>query len=736
LTLSSTGAVTIQEDSGTVLVGDNSASVLQLKSSQSITQSNTSTMTAGSFSAESTGNIELYSPNNWVTTIAFNSISGSVLFYNQNQLTVGTVGQTFGVTALGTIELKTEASLALNQNLKTPLVSGVVRLQAGTTISQNIFGAIIAQQLSTKANGEINLTYADNSVKIFAASSAPVLPSITGSILYRNTNTLTIGTVSGGTCVTASQTGVTAAGANSNIELTADELLQDAGTIKASLTTLTALSKGIGSEVVCLPELSTTGWNQALAAASQYHLNVTTSKLQIFGPTTTGNHPVNGSVWIELNPLTENSTIVKVSKFAAAGDVVLTSGKSGVSGELQLPGISSDCHILIYSPATQAAYAVNVAIGQLSTTSTADRAIGVDIGGEISKLSNYQIKTGNMNLLQLQPNQIIQNPDGTPLVTSVASQLSEIYKNYQFFQIQKTYPKEFEAIIRPSETTSILTTIGIPGETGWNIQISWGDGTSTSYRSIINSQAAPLIYSHVYTPSVTTIFTIILNISVDPSIHLATHAIDNSGSLKVTSTYFESRSLVANVMFGAAPPSLSIFATHTTPIATPIPPIPFDLTNFSQTPVNAPEEIRLTSSPITKLRLKKNLYIWTIPEDSTRPLPVVLPFEGSGDSTTYGMFRVSQSETADQGTTAEIPLLIFADQQFLEKFQYVPDGRYELKLLRFLGEDLVDERTLLETVITDGIPSNPLVEEINRLRDETGHGKKEHEQIGSELEPE
>ncbi|MEI8133427.1 MAG: cellulose biosynthesis cyclic di-GMP-binding regulatory protein BcsB, partial [Leptolinea sp.] len=60
------------------------------------------------------------------------------------------------------------------------------------------------------------------------------MPSTTGSILYRNTNTLTIGTVSGGTCVTASQTGVTAAGANSNIELTADELLQDAGTIKAS----------------------------------------------------------------------------------------------------------------------------------------------------------------------------------------------------------------------------------------------------------------------------------------------------------------------------------------------------------------------------------------------------------------------------------------------------------------------------------------------------------------------
>src|SRR5262249_13858900 len=55
-------------------------------------------------------------------------------------------------------------------------------------------------------------------------------------------------------------------------------------------------------------------------------------------------------------------------------------------------------------------------------------------------------------------------------------------------------------------------------------------------------------------------------------------------------------------------------------------------------------------------------------------------------------------------------------QQLVERFKVLPDGRYRLVLFRKLGDELLDERTVLETVIKNGVPTNPIDEAIEQIR--------------------
>ena len=412
------------------------------------------------------------------------------------------------------------------------------------------------------------------------------------------------------------------------------------------------------------------------------------------------------NVFIDVSPAAANDAVT-VNKFSASGDVVLTSMGLDQPGTLNINNISAGGHVLIYTQGNGS----NVALGTIHSDLTVINSIAVDAGGTLSMLTNennpYNISTGGTPaapltiLLQLLPDLTIPR-SGIPL--DAASQLSEIYADYKFFQIQKTFPSPTESIIRPLQVNSFTATVGVSGEKGWHFTINWGDGSNpddspVTLAPLISSSPATYSFSHDFTTlTASAKYEISFTIYIDQSISLATHSGSNQ-------TFYEQRSLSATALASAVPPPASLFAPQKqVPLAT-APAIAVAPIGFTQPFVKAPDEIQLGTTDVQNLAKKKFLTMSLIPEDGSSPVKLSMTAEG--------ILKIVEG-SKDENSQLQLDLL--NGDQLIEQFKGLPDGRYRLNLHRNLGDDSLDERTVLEAVIINGAPLNPVEEIIERLR--------------------
>ena len=110
----------------------------------------------------------------------------------------------------------------------------------------------------------------------------------------------------------------------------------------------------------------------------------------------------------------------------------------------------------------------------------------------------------------------------------------------------------------------------------------------------------------------------------------------------------------------------------------------------------ASSDVRIFNSDLQNLEKRRFLTLSLIPEDGSEPQLIKLLQDGKA--------------------TTQFDLEILLGDQLIEQFKNLPDGRYRLDLYRTLGKEILDERTVLETVITNGLPSNPLEDLIEQLR--------------------
>ena len=185
------------------------------------------TITANLLGITAAGTIDVTTTTNNAATLAATTSSGTINYRDVDALTIGTVAAqtvsnasfaaTAGVTTTGTatdILIHAGTGLTLTQNL-TAANAANVRLAAGAGISQT-GGAITANLLGMTAAGSIDVTTATNNAATLAATTS------SGAISYRDTDAVTIGSVSAQTLSNASfaaTTGVTTTGSGTDILL-------------------------------------------------------------------------------------------------------------------------------------------------------------------------------------------------------------------------------------------------------------------------------------------------------------------------------------------------------------------------------------------------------------------------------------------------------------------------------------------------------------------------------------
>src|SRR5262249_6178197 len=140
------------------------------------------------------------------------STTGSVYYHDVDDVTVGAVtggtavaASVSGVSATAAnqnVELHVLGALMLNATVQVNAATGTVRLEGDTSVTQTATGNILGHQLSAQSNGDVDLCLADNDVDIFAAKGA--------AVHFFDINTFTIGSVTGGFCVTGAVVNITA----------------------------------------------------------------------------------------------------------------------------------------------------------------------------------------------------------------------------------------------------------------------------------------------------------------------------------------------------------------------------------------------------------------------------------------------------------------------------------------------------------------------------------------------
>ena len=215
--------------------------------------------------------------------------------------------------------------------------------------------------------------------------------------------------------------------------------------------------------------------------------------------------------------------------------------------------------------------------------------------------------------------------------------------------------------------------------------------------------------THEYGTAAKGFYGFVLNVAVPTSINIS--ARDNNAQV----TQYGNYALYAELSVGVADPR-DLLTPKTTPAPAFAPPPPQIVLNVPVQPLlNQPFESTAIESSVARLDKKRFLTLSLIPEDESLP-PVKI--------------QLIQKGTA----TEEMTLEILTGDQLLEQFKTLPDGRYRLELHRTLGDDPLDERTVLETVITNGIPANPLEEVIEQLRRSLQQETEGSGQDGAQLE--
>src|SRR5262249_13748576 len=197
-------------------VNAGSTGVVRLQANTgNIAQAATGIISGGTLGVRAGGNIVLDTTSNQLTSdgIFAALAGGSVSFRNANGFTIGTV-MALGcftmpvtdVTAGGNVTLCVDTG---DLSIASPINVGanpLLRLQATSgNVTQTPTGTITAGTLGVRAGGSVMLTAAANNVDTFAAAA-------TGSVEFKDTTALTIGTVTASGCFTPTATGITTAG--------------------------------------------------------------------------------------------------------------------------------------------------------------------------------------------------------------------------------------------------------------------------------------------------------------------------------------------------------------------------------------------------------------------------------------------------------------------------------------------------------------------------------------------
>lgn len=415
---------------------------------------------------------------------------------------------------------------------------------------------------------------------------------------------------------------------------------------------------------------------------------------------------INGSVWVNVSPLVVAET-AEVTPLIATQNVVITNGLSpgDRSGALALDGIGAGGRILIYSTPASVDYYLGSIVTGLSTANSVAIEAGKSLGKieqhQINSPYHYEIQTGNMLLLQLGENQVYG-----PFNLATNDGLANAYKNYDFFQVKSPLPTPVEANIRALQSNGIIATYGKQSggktEYGWNVVVSWGDLSAnpfTSYTSKSADVTSAYTLFHNYAITDQGFYKVDISVAVDPSISLAQRG-PASGQNSVVSpngvTYLEQRVLQTVIPATTVVLQPQFFARPevippTQVMATPVP-----LATAVQPPVNPPIVFEFFSPEAASVEKNKYLTLSLIPEDGSMPQPVKILQNGQ--------------------LTEKLDLQILEGDQLIELFKTLPDGHYRLDIYQMLDDEPLDERTILDAVITNGVPSDPIDEIIDQLR--------------------
>ena len=212
-----------------------------------------------------------------------------------------------------------------------------------------------------------------------------------------------------------------------------------------------------------------------------------------------------------------------------------------------------------------------------------------------------------------------------------------------------------------------------------------------------NTAINPVSFAHFYNANGTALYNLNMSVYVDPSISLAQHVTTAAGA---QNTFFERQTIQTIVSVSAVPVPASLFAPQVVVQPTLLVASVAAQLNAVQPPVNPPEDFQLVQTESRTVEKQRYLTLLRIPEDGSTPQPV--PYEQDGEQ--------------KEGAVNQIDLKILDSDQLIELFKTLPDGRYRLDLHRMLGEETLDERTVLETKITNGVPANPIEELIEQIR--------------------
>lgn len=230
-TLGATSGVTSGGSSVSLASGDRitldqginaGAGAVSLVATDGVLQNTGAAIFGGTLTLTGVGTFDLRETTNDVDSIAA-AVSGSVLFTDANDLTVGVTGVNVTGATPG-VDLAANGAMTLTGNVRA--VGGSVALRAENGITQGGSSAITTQSLLVRGTGNVVLNGTSNDAQLLAAN-------VDGGFTYRDVDGLTVGGVGGTIGVVAG-----------TVSLNVGGELYAATQVRALNGSLTALSGG------------------------------------------------------------------------------------------------------------------------------------------------------------------------------------------------------------------------------------------------------------------------------------------------------------------------------------------------------------------------------------------------------------------------------------------------------------------------------------------------------------
>jgi hypothetical protein len=404
--------------------------------------------------------------------------------------------------------------------------------------------------------------------------------------------------------------------------------------------------------------------------------------------------PLLGDAWFNITPLTAGAT-VDIKPIIANGNVVITDLNGANAGAYNLNSVVANGRILVYTNSLAPNF-IDLNVGSLTSTliSAPNNSIAINVDGKITKLANFQITTSTMFLQQLLENQVLGGATGFPAGTGAG--IVAITTDYNSFHVHTPYPSPDQGIIIASQVNGIISTFGIKtaagSEKGWNVTFFWGDISATNpsnFVSVAGNTTVPVLNTHHYEVNNSATYNVNMTVAVDRSISIEAHP---GGVDK----FFESQTLKTVIINNGQPAIIFLYPPVPSLIVTPNVATNVVVVQAVQPLINAPPDQQVFAAEVSQIQKDKYLELLLIPEDGSTPKVISLIDGGQ--------------------LKAKLSLDILQGDQLLQQFKTLADGRYQLRLYRTLGGDILDDRTVIDTDIINGIPSSPVEELIDQLR--------------------